>query len=155
MKEIKKGSINSFMIYSKWKILWLSKTHSRKLLQSSMTTTMTGALSLTAVGKIKAGEESGHSLTSVSLRMLMGVSAVLHVSVYEKHYIKEEISRVAPKCHIEMLLLTDDSVFFSCKGNKMSEHHREGDFAFTAERYARVFPCKYNKPCFPFIRIKS
>lgn len=121
----------------------------------SLMVTMTRALSLTAVVKIKAGEESGHSLTSVSLQMVMGMSAALHMSFYEKHHIKDEISRVAPKCHIEMLLLTDDSVFFSCKGNKMSEHHREGDFAVTEERYARVFPCKYNKPCFSFIRIKS
>jgi hypothetical protein len=49
-----------------------------------------------AAGKIKAGDEREHSLTFVS---------------YEKDHIKDETPRVAPKCHIEMLLLADDSMF--------------------------------------------
>lgn len=44
-------------------------------------------------------------------KLVMRVNIALHLSVYEKHHIKDEISRVAPKCHIEMLLLTDHSKF--------------------------------------------
>lgn len=120
MKEIKKGSTNSFMIFSKWKILWLSKTHSRKLLQSLMTTTMTGALSLTAVGRSKLERRVDTALhPSVCecwWEWVQSYTCQFMKSITSKRKSPEWLQSVTLKCYyLQMILFSFPAKVIKCQ----------------------------------------